>query len=138
MALDMQNWSRGQSQDEDPVPFEELPPEQVENLQSGSGNMTTDQLENLVQLVRPHLQQIEEQVMGMDPNMLLAEEMELPEDLADPILELVDTWGDGLPEMLQNIDPADAITVSQALADEVTEAEPILIGAWLWRAGQLT
>lgn len=138
MAVDMKAWSQGQSQDEDPVPMEELPEEQAGNLQSGSGKMSPEMMENLATLVRPHLPQIEEEVQDMEPTILLSDDQELPEDMADKIIELVDGWGDGLPEMLQGIDPMDAIAVAQMVADEITTVDPILVGAWLWRTGELT
>lgn len=74
----------------------------------------------------------------MEPTILLSDDQELPEDMADKIVELVDGWGDGLPEMLQGIDPMDAIAVAQMVADEITTVDPILVGAWLWRTGELT
>jgi len=142
----MQAWSRGQTPrgqppqgpEEDPVPHEELDPSRAEALGSGSGALSPEQLENIVTLTRNHLPQIEESVQTMEPTILLADDQELPEDMADKILELVDGWGDGLPEMLKSIAPEDAIAVAQALAGEIAEVEPILVGAWLWRAGELT
>ena len=104
----------------------------------GGGTKSPEQMENLVLLVRTHLQEIEEQVQSMEPTTLLADDMELPEDHADKILELVDTWDDGLPELLSGIAPEDAIAVGEQVKDEVQEVEPILIGAWLWRAGELS
>lgn len=138
---DMKEWSSqrapGGGFDEDPVPTEELPPEETARMQGG-GTKSPEQMENLVLLVRTHLQEIEEQVQSMEPTTLLADDMELPEDHADKILELVDTWDDGLPELLSGIAPEDAIAVGEQVKDEVQEVEPILIGAWLWRAGELS
>lgn len=141
MALDMTNWAKQRSPvqgtEEEPVPTSEVSPEEVK-ANSGSGEKTPDQMENLVDLVRNHIPQIEEEVQKMDPSMLLADDQELPEDASDQILELVDTWKDGLPEMLSGIAPEDAIAISDALEGEIAEVDPILIGAWLWRAGELT
>jgi len=138
--LDMQNWAQGRpgQSGEDPVPSEEIPPELGKDAASGGmGNKTPDQMENIVTLVRQHLPEIEEQLQNMEPTMLLSDGQELPEQDADQILELTDSWNDGLPELLSGIFPDEAITVSEALSNEIQEVEPILVGAWLWRAGEL-
>lgn len=135
---DMQAWMNRGNQDEDPVPFEELDPDSAGKLSSGSGKIPQDMLENIVTLVRGHLPQIEEEVQDMEPTILLSDDQELPEDMADRIVELMDNWGDGLPEMLRGIDPQDALAVSEVLSGEITTVEPVLVGAWLWRAGELS
>lgn len=135
---DMQAWSKGQKEEEDPVPQEELEPERADQFQSGSGKMSPEQMENLVSMLRPHVPQIEEEVQDMDPTSLLSDDQELPEDSADKILELIDTWGDGTPELLKEIDPQDAIAISDMLSGDITEVDPILVGAWIFRAGELT
>ena len=95
-------------------------------------------MENLVLLVRQHLPEIEEQLGSMEPASLLADDQELPEHEADQMLELVNEWDDGLPELLSQIAPEDAIAISEQVQDEVQEMDPMLIAAWLWRAGELT
>lgn len=139
---DMDAWARnrpgqpvGGATQEDPVPMEEIPPEQM-NIEGGA-TKSPEQMENLVDLLRTHLPELEEQIMAMNPTMLLSDDQELPENDADRILELVDTWDDGLPELLSGIGPEEAIQASEALKSEVQELEPILVGAWIWRAGQL-
>jgi hypothetical protein len=94
-------------------------------------------MENLVELTRNHLPEIEEQLAAMNPQMLLSDDQELPENDADRVLELVDTWDDGMPQLLSGISPDEAIQVSQALENEIQEVQPILVGAWIWRAGEL-
>jgi len=138
---DLSNWSQnrdspiGGQTTEDPVPMEEVPPEQVEI--PGGATKTPEQMENLVELTRNHLPEIEEQLMMMNPQMLLSDDQELPENDADRILELVDTWDDGMPQLISGISPDEAIQVSQALENEIQELQPILVGAWIWRAGEL-
>lgn len=138
---DLSNWSQNRSTSkagqttEDPVPMEEVPKEQAEI--PGGATKTPEQMENLVELTRNHLQEIEEQLTMMNPQMLLSDDQELPENDADRILELVDTWDDGMPDLLSGISPDEAIQVSQALENEIQELQPILVGAWIWRAGEL-
>jgi uncharacterized protein YecA (UPF0149 family) len=138
---DLQNWSQnrpdsvGPQTEEDPVPMEEIPPEQAEI--PGGATKTPEQMENLVELTRNHLPEIEEQLAAINPQMLLSDDQELPENDADRILELVDTWDDGMPQLLSGISPDEAIMVSQALENEIQEVQPILVGAWIWRAGEL-
>lgn len=138
---DLQNWSQNRGpamgQEEDPVPTEELSPEEQE-AQMGGATKTPDQMENIILLSRQHLPEIEEQIRSMNPAMLLSDDQELPENDADKLYELVDTWDDGLPELLSGISPEEAIQISEVLAPEIQELEPILVGAWLWRAGELT
>lgn len=137
---DLQNWSQNRGQpaeqtSEDPVPMEEVPPEQAE-IQGGA-TRSPEQMENLVELTRNHLPEIEEQLASMNPQMLLSDDQELPENDADKVLELVDTWDDGMPQLLSGISPEEAIQVSQAIENEIQEVQPILVGAWIWRAGEL-
>lgn len=137
---DLQNWSKNRQSpakqtEEDPVPMEEVPAEQAEI--PGGATRSPEQMENLVELTRNHLPEIEEQLAGMNPQMMLSDDQELPENDADKVLELVDTWDDGMPQLLSGISPDEAIQVSQALESEIQEVQPILIGAWIWRAGEL-
>lgn len=138
---DLSNWSQNRAGSkagqttEDPVPMEEVPREQVEI--PGGATKTPEQMENLVELTRNHLPEIEEQLMMMNPQMLLSDDQELPENDADRVLELVDTWDDGMPQLISGISPDEAIQVSQALENEIQELQPILVGAWIWRAGEL-
>ena len=137
---DLQNWSQNRGQpaeqtSEDPVPMEEVPAEQAEI--AGGATRSPEQMENLVELTRNHLPEIEEQLASMNPQMLLSDDQELPENDADKVLELVDTWDDGMPQLLSGISPEEAIQVSQALENEIQEVQPILVGAWIWRAGEL-
>lgn len=138
---DLENWSKnrpsemGGASKEDPIPMEEVPPEQM-NVEGGV-TKSPEQMENLVELMRNHLPEVTEQLMSMNPTMLLSDDQELPENDADRVLELVDTWDDGLPELLSGISPEEAIQASDALSNEIQELEPILVGAWIWRAGQL-
>ncbi len=137
---DLQNWSQNRGQpaeqtEEDPVPMEEVPAEQAEI--PGGATRSPEQMENLVELTRNHLPEIEEQLAGMNPQMRLSDDQELPENDADKVLELVDTWDDGMPQLLSGISPDEAIQVSQALENEIQEVQPILVGAWIWRAGEL-
>ena len=137
---DLQNWSKNRQSpakqtEEDPVPMEEVPAEQAEI--PGGATRSPEQMENLVELTRNHLPEIEEQLAGMNPQMLLSDDQELPENDADKLLELVDTWDDGMPQLLSGISPEEAIQVSQALENEIQEVQPILVGAWIWRAGEL-
>jgi hypothetical protein len=144
---DMKNWAQnrdgspygdaeGGASSEDPVPSEEVPPEEAEAMASGS--KSPEQMENLLMLLKQHLPEIEEQVRSMEPTMLLSDDQELPEHDSDQLLELVDTWDDGFPELLARIAPEDAITLGEQVRDEIQELEPILIAAWMWRAGELT
>jgi hypothetical protein len=139
--MDMQSWAKNRPPpggEEDPVPSEEVPPEMgLDAKQGGMGNKTPDQMENIVTLMRQHLPEVESQLGNMDPVMLLSDGQELPEGEADQLLELLDTWDDGLPELLSGIFPDEAITVSEALANEIQEVEPVLVAAWMWRAGEL-
>lgn len=138
--MDMQSWAKNRPQtgEEDPVPSEEVPEELGRNAQEGGmGNKTPDQMENIVTLMRQHLPEVEEQLGNMDPTIMLSDGQELPEHEADQLLELLDTWDDGLPELLSGIYPDEAITVSETLASEIQEVEPILVAAWMWRAGEL-
>ena len=137
---DLQNWSKNRQSpakqtEEDPVPMEEVPAEQAEI--PGGATRSPEQMENLVELTRNHLPEIEEQLAGMNPQMVLSDDQELPENDADKVLELVDTWDDGMPQLLSGISPEEALQVSQALENEIQEVQPILIGAWIWRAGEL-
>lgn len=137
---DLQNWSKNRQSpakqtEEDPVPMEEVPAEQAEI--PGGATRSPEQMENLVELTRNHLPEIEEQLAGMNPQMMLSDDQELPENDADKVLELVDTWDDGMPQLLSGISPEEAIQVSQALENEIQEVQPILVGAWIWRAGEL-
>lgn len=137
---DLQNWSKNRQSpakqtEEDPVPMEEVPAEQAEI--PGGATRSPEQMENLVELTRNHLPEIEEQLAGMNPQMMLSDDQELPENDADKVLELVDTWDDGMPQLLSGISPDEAIQVSQALENEIQEVQPILVGAWIWRAGEL-
>ena len=137
---DLQNWSKNRQSpakqtEEDPVPMEEVPAEQAEI--PGGATRSPEQMENLVELTRNHLPEIEEQLAGMNPQMMLSDDQELPENDADKVLELVDTWDDGMPQLLSGISPEEALQVSQALESEIQEVQPILIGAWIWRAGEL-
>ena len=137
---DLQNWSQNRGQpaeqtEEDPVPMEEVPPEQAEI--EGGPTRSPEQMENLVELTRNHLPEIEEQLASMNPQMVLSDDQELPANDADKMLELVDTWDDGMPQLLSGISPEEAIQVSQALENEIQEVQPILVGAWIWRAGEL-
>lgn len=136
---DMQSWASNRpGTGEDPIPTEEVPPEIGQDAQNGGlGNKTPEQLENMIFLVRQHLPEIEEQLSYMEPAVLLSDGQELPEDQADQILELMDTWEDGLPELLSGVFPDEALAVAEALGNEIQEVEPVLVGAWLWRAGEL-
>lgn len=135
---DLQNWSQSRAREEDPVPHEEMDPNEADPMKVGGQSKTVEQMENLALLVRQHLPEIEEQLGSMEPASLLADDQELPEHEADQMLELVNEWDDGLPELLSQIAPEDAIAISEQVQDEVQEMDPMLIAAWLWRAGELT
>lgn len=140
MAIDMNAWaqSRGgeapeEPQSQDPVPMEDAPEDE-----DAPASKSPEDLENLGMIVQRHLPEIEAQVQMLNPEMLLSVESELPENDADRILELIDTWGDGFTNLASGISESDAIALSQSVADSVVEVEPILVGAWVFRAGQLS
>lgn len=142
-TVNMENWMKtrggGYQSQEDPVPMEEVPPEIGHpQIKGGLGDKTPDQLENIISLADNHLDQIEEELHTMNPVLLLSDDQELPEEDADKIVEILDDWSDGLPELLTGISAEEAIAVSEALKERIKEVEPILVGAWLWRAGQLS
>ncbi len=142
-TVNMENWMKtrggGYQSQEDPVPMEEVPPEIGHpQIKGGLGDKTPDQLENIISLADNHLDQIEEELHSMNPVLLLSDDQELPEEDADKIVEILDDWSDGLPELLTGISAEEAIAVSEALKERIKEVEPILVGAWLWRAGQLS
>ena len=66
-------------------------------------------MDQLILLTRMHLPEIEEQIHGMVPEVLLNDEVELPEEHADQILKMVDLWRDRLPELLSGIMPNNAM-----------------------------
>jgi len=156
MAVDMAEWARNrpdaaasgsrvddefnqrlqQNTAEDPVPTRVYDPEEAQNL-LGGGDRSPQQMENMSHLLEAHLQEIEDQLDSMDPIMLLSDEQELPEDHADQILELVDNWGDGFPELLADISPESAIAIANSVQKMMQRYEPMLVAAWLWRAGAL-
>lgn len=146
MALDLSNWSQARGEkpptspqgwdapkNDEPFPGDE--PFEGNDAMSGK---TPAEMDQLILLTRMHLPEIEEQIHGMVPEVLLNDEVELPEDHADQILEMVDLWRDGLPELLSGIMPDEAMAVQEAIQNEIVEVEPILVGAWIWRAGELT
>lgn len=142
-TVNMENWIKtrgsGYQSQEDPVPMEEVPPEIGHpQIKGGLGDKTPEQLENIITLADNHLNQIEEELHSMNPVLLLSDDQELPEEDADKIVEILDDWSDGLPELLTGISAEEAIAVSEALKEHIREVEPILVGAWLWRAGQLS
>ncbi len=96
-----------------------------------------EDLQDLAGIVTEHLPEIEAQIQMLHPRMLLTVERELDEDDADKILELIDSWGDGFDALVSGISEPDAIALSEMVSDEVAEVEPILVGAWVFRAGQL-
>lgn len=96
-----------------------------------------EDLQDLAEVVVEHLPEIEAQIQMLHPRMLLTVERELDEDDADKILELIDSWGDGFDALVSGISEPDAIALSDMIGDEVAEVEPILVGAWVFRAGQL-
>lgn len=146
MALDLSNWSQARGdqprstpegwdapKDQEPFPGDE--PFEGSDAMEGK---TPNEMDQLILLARMHLPEIEAQIHDMIPEVLLNDEVELPEDHADQILEMVDLWRDGLPELLSGISPDEALAVQEGVQNEIVEVEPILVGAWLWRAGQLT
>lgn len=135
---DLQNWSQQKSREEDPVPTEAMDEGEADPMKVGGQSKSPEQMENIVILVRQHLNEIEEEIQSMEPTALLSDDQELPEDASDKILELVDGWDDGLPELLSGIAPEDAIAVADQVQDAIQEVDPMLVGAWLWRAGELT
>ena len=135
---DLRNWSNRNSRQEDPVPQEEMDPNEVDPMAAGGASRSAEQLENIVFLVRKHLPEIEEQVQNMEPVALLSDDQELPEEDSDQLLELLDQWDDGLPELLSGIAPDDTIAVAEQVQEDIQEVDPMLIAAWLWRAGELT
>lgn len=135
---DLRNWSNKNSRQEDPVPQDELDPNEVDPMAAGGASRTAGQLENIVFLVRKHLPEIEEQIQNMEPVVLLSDDQELPEEDSDQLLELLDQWDDGLPELLSGIAPDDTITVAEQVQEDIQEVDPMLVAAWLWRAGELT
>lgn len=133
MAVDMNAWSQSRG-GAAPAPEEDVPEEE---MNPGPPAKSEEELENLAMSVERHMPQIETQIQMMNPESLLAVETELPEEEADRILEMVDTWGDGFSELASGITEPDAIRLSEMVNDSVLEVEPILVGAWVFRAGQL-
>lgn len=133
-SLSTNSEAMGKSTKEDPVPTEEG------DIQTQGAGKTPEQLQDLIMLVRQHLPEIEEMLQTAGPQSwpsFLADDRELPEDVSDPILEMLDGWSDGFPEMLAGLEPDTAIMVAQQCADQIQELDPILVAAWLWRAGEL-
>lgn len=142
MAMNMQAWSQSRSGEEpdgdeapasNAVPHEEVDSENPDEVPSKS----PEDLQDLAELTVEHMAEIEAQIQMLHPRMLLAVERELDEEDADKILEMIDSWGDGYADLVAGISEPDAITLSETIADEVIEVEPILVGAWVFRAGQL-
>lgn len=122
--------------EEEPMPQEE--PDGDEGQEEPMGTKSPEDLDTIVELARAHLPEIEESLQGMEPETLLRVDEELPEESADVILEMIENWEDGLPDLLTDISEPEALHVSEMLAEDVTEVDPVLVGAWLFRAGQLT
>jgi len=146
MALDLSNWSQARGEQpptspqgwDAPKNEEPFPGDQPFDGEDAMSGKTPAEMDQLILLTRMHLPEIEEQIHGMIPEVLLNDEVELPEDHADQILEMVDLWRDGLPELLSGIMPDEAMAIQEAIQNEIVEVEPILVGAWIWRAGELT
>lgn len=144
MATNMAAWSASRNgeepADDEPtnghpsVGDEEVDSEDPDNEEP---TKSPEDLQDLAGIVAEHLPEIEAQIQMLHPRMLLTVERELDEDDADKILELIDSWGDGFDALVSGISEPDAIALSEMIQDEVAEVEPILVGAWVFRAGQL-
>ena len=144
MATNMAAWSASRNGEEldgdEPISGhpsvgdEEVDSEDPDNEEP---TKSPEDLQDLAGIVVEHLPEIEAQIQMLHPRMLLTVERELDEDDADKILELIDSWGDGFDALVSGISEPDAIALSEMVSDEVAEVEPILVGAWVFRAGQL-
>lgn len=123
--------------EDEPMPHEE-PDGDEGGQEEPMGTKSPEDLDTIVELARAHLPEIEESLQGMEPETLLRVDEELPEESADVILEMIEGWEDGLPDLLTDISEPEALHVSEMLSEDVTEVDPVLVGAWLFRAGQLT
>ena len=136
-AAAMKEWAKGGAEEEEAPPPNPEKEDMAEKEEVGDQEEEGDErMSLLIELIKEFRPQIEESVASMDPEVLLNVEEELPEDVANGLVESLGQMGE-LPDMLDNIDEKTAIAATNMIEEELENTEPMVFAAWLYRAGEL-
>lgn len=135
----LKKWAGGAKK---PAEDEELPEEEMP--ESEEEEAPSPETEEIAELVRGFLPQIEENIASLDAETLSNVEEELSEEDTQTMSALLeeiasDKGGDGehLMEELPDIEPQMCLDVAKVLEDDVQDTDPGMLAVWLYRAGQL-
>jgi hypothetical protein len=110
--------------------------------------MSSEELDELVELVRADLDQILEAVSIVDAESFIATDEELDDDAADQVLRDLEGMSPELADELEGISEEDAASVGMQVREDVAEKlgdadegevdqKTALVAAFLFRAGEL-
>lgn len=158
---DMKDWAKnrgkdegGDSEEEDKPKAapgaEDEEPEDEEDEEGGEDEegMSSEEKDELVELVRRNLEEILEAVKEVDVESFVAVDEELDDDAADQVIRELESMTPELADELEGISEADAADVAMQVREDVAEQMPdaddteidknaALVAAFLFRAGEL-
>lgn len=158
---DMKDWAKnrgkdeGEDSEEEDKPkaapgAEDEEPEDEEDEEGGEDEegMSSEEKDELVELVRRNLEEILEAVKEVDVESFIAVDEELDDDAADQVIRDLESMTPELADELEGISEADAADVAMQVREDVAEQMPdaddteidkntALVAAFLFRAGEL-